>query len=76
MLVGYKWDTGGGGGRGQLCVVPFFSSFPKIEKHCARGFTHTLFRKMMEKVDVLMVELLLVWQLPTDCMHFRSDALR
>lgn len=25
------------GGRGQLCAVPFFSSFPKIEKHCARG---------------------------------------
>ncbi|GAB0188140.1 solute carrier family 2, facilitated glucose transporter member 9 [Grus japonensis] len=46
-----------------------------IEKCCARGFTHTLFRKMMEKVDVLMVELLLVWEFFTDCIHLISDAL-
>lgn len=61
--------------EGDSCVW-FFSSFPKTEKCCAGVFPRALFRKMMENVDVLMVELLLVWQFSADCTHFKSDALR
>lgn len=63
-------------GRKGSVVADSFLLFPSKDREAwVREFTHALFRKMMEKVDVLMAELL-VRQFFADGVHFGSDALR